>query len=109
MGRAMLVKNLGFLRLPLTEPTARPETKRALPLALYRCLKQPFLAAILPRLFLIVFKYSQPILIKESIRYVTTSYAITSSTYSYWIILSGIAIYVGLAVGLAHKECSLAC
>jgi hypothetical protein len=91
------------------ESTARPETKRSLPLALYRCLKRPFLAAILPRLFLIVFKYSQPILIKESIRYVTTSYTIASSTYGYWIIISGIAVYFGLAVGFGTQNGPLAC
>jgi ATP-binding cassette subfamily C (CFTR/MRP) protein 1 len=86
------------------ETIARPEKKRALPLALYRCLKQPFLAAILPRLFLVIFKYSQPILIKESIRYVTASETFVSSIRGYWIVVSGIAVYAGLAVGIKCIE-----
>lgn len=52
----------------------------------------------MPRLFLIVFRYSQPLLIKRSIKYVTTASAGTSSTYGYWLIVSAVAIYVGLAV-----------
>ncbi|KAB8305120.1 hypothetical protein EYC80_004415 [Monilinia laxa] len=48
---------------------AKPNTKNSLPLALMKCLKQPFFAAVIPRLFLIAFRYSQPTLIKESINH----------------------------------------
>jgi hypothetical protein len=70
----------------------------SLPLALMKCLKQPFLAAIMPRLFLIVFRYSQPILIRESIRYVVAYPPKTESSQGFWLVLSAVAVYVGLAV-----------
>jgi hypothetical protein len=69
----------------------------SLPLAL-KCLKQPFLAAIIPRLFLIAFRYSQPILIRESIRYVVAYPTDKESSQGFWLVLSAVAVYVGLAV-----------
>lgn len=70
----------------------------ALPLALFRCLKKPFLAAIIPRLFLIVFRYSQPILIRCSIHYVSSSaYGDWEST-GYIIVIASIIVNVGLVV-----------
>ncbi|KAK0708156.1 putative ABC transporter [Lasiosphaeris hirsuta] len=80
-----------------------PETARSLPLALLRCLKRPFLAAILPRLFLIMFRYSQPILIRQSIRYVTAP-TTSDRNQGYWLIASAVAIYVGLALSTATYE-----
>ncbi|KAH8689022.1 putative ABC transporter [Talaromyces proteolyticus] len=80
---------------------AKPETKKSLPLALLRCLKKPFFAAILPRLFLIIFRYSQPALISESIRYVMTHPSDAGSSRGFWIVLSAAAVYVGLAVSTA--------
>ncbi|RAH71174.1 putative ABC transporter [Aspergillus aculeatinus CBS 121060] len=77
------------------------ETKRTLPMALYQCLKGPFLAAILPRLFLLVFRYSQPILIKESIRYVASGPTIAASGRGAGLIVSAVAIYSGLAISTA--------
>lgn len=70
----------------------------SLPLALMKCLKQPFLAAIVPRLFLIVFRYSQPILIRESIRYVEAYPTETEYNQGFWLVLSAVTVYVGLAV-----------
>lgn len=70
----------------------------ALPLALFRCLKKPFLAAIIPRLFLIVFRYSQPILIRCSIHYVSSSeYGDWEST-GYMIVITSIIVNIGLVV-----------
>lgn len=86
-----------FLPCFLTN-TAKPEMKMSLPLALMRCLKQPFLAAIVPRLFLIFFRYSQPILIRESIRYVVAYPTNPESSQGFWLVLSAVAVYVGLAV-----------
>lgn len=71
-----------------------------LPLALLKCVKQPFLAAITPRLFLILFRYSQPVLIKQSIRFVTKPPDIEESNYGYWIVVAAVAIYLGLAVSI---------
>ncbi|EED19894.1 oligomycin resistance ATP-dependent permease yor1, putative [Talaromyces stipitatus ATCC 10500] len=80
---------------------AKPETKMSLPLALMKCVKQPFLAAIVPRLFLIIFQYSQPILIRESIRYVVAYPTNTESNQGFWLVLSAIAVYLGLALSTA--------
>ena len=63
-----------------------------------KCISNSFLAAIIPRLFLIIFRYSQPILIKESIRYVGAYPAGSESSRGYWLVVSAVGIYVGLAV-----------
>lgn len=75
-----------------------PETKTALPLALLRCIWRPMAAAAVPRLALILFQYSQPLLIKHSIRYVSTAPASTPTPLGYWLIVSSIVVYIGLAV-----------
>ncbi|PQE09784.1 ABC transporter protein [Rutstroemia sp. NJR-2017a BBW] len=77
---------------------ARPETMKTLPLALLRCEKKAFVAAVIPRLFLIFFRYSQPVLIKESIRYVMAYPTDMESSRGYWLVVSAVGIYVGLAV-----------
>ncbi|KFY68700.1 hypothetical protein V496_00844 [Pseudogymnoascus sp. VKM F-4515 (FW-2607)] len=61
----------------------------------------PFFAVIIPRLFLIVFRYSQPILIKQSIKFVMTSPTDGGSHTGYWLVVIAMAIYVGLAVSIA--------
>jgi ATP-binding cassette subfamily C (CFTR/MRP) protein 1 len=83
--------------LPLTR-LAKPETKKTLPLALLNCVNSLFVAAVIPRLFLIIFRYSQPILIKQSIRYVVDYSASAESSHGYWLFVSAVGIYVGLAV-----------
>ncbi|KAH8596734.1 putative ABC transporter [Bisporella sp. PMI_857] len=77
---------------------AKPETRSALPLTLLKCIKEPFLAAIIPRLFLIVFRYSQPILIKRSIRFVIEYRTGAVSDYGDWLIISAVVVYIGLAI-----------
>jgi len=61
---------------------------------------KPFLGAIISRLFLITFRYSQPALIKQSIRYVTLPTSDIGRFYGEWLIISALAIYLGLAVSL---------
>ncbi|KAF7874446.1 uncharacterized protein EAF02_008423 [Botrytis sinoallii] len=80
---------------------AKPETKYSLPLALMRCLKHPFLAAVVPRLSLIAFRYYQPLLIKESIEYVVAHPIEEESSRGFWLVVSAVAIYVGLALSTA--------
>ncbi|KAH8803106.1 putative ABC transporter [Xylogone sp. PMI_703] len=80
---------------------SKPETKWALPYALYRSIRRPFLRAVLPRLFLTVFRYSQPDLIRNSIQYVTTSSSSDSRPIGYWIVVAAIIIYGGLAISTA--------
>ncbi|TGO29604.1 hypothetical protein BPAE_0013g00560 [Botrytis paeoniae] len=85
---------------------AKPETKYSLPLALMKCLKHLFLAAVMPRLFLIAFRYSQPLLIKESIKYVVAYPIEEESSRGFWLVVSAVAIYVGLALSTAvYQHC----
>jgi len=77
---------------------AKPKEKNSLLITLIKCLKWPFLAPVLPRLLLIVFRYSQPILIKESIRHVAAQPPGTQKGDAFWFIVSAVTIYVGLAV-----------
>lgn len=96
---ARLVEHFEWLNSYFSqEHVVKPETKKSLPLALMQSLKQPFFAAIMPRLFLIVFRYSQPILIRETIRYAAASFAYAETNNRSWLVLSAVAIYTGLAV-----------
>ncbi|KAB5582239.1 putative ABC transporter [Coniochaeta sp. 2T2.1] len=83
------------------ERRAKPETRWTLPLALLRCIRQPFLAAIIPRLFLIVFRYSQPVLIKQSIRFVSMPSESGMDMHGYWLVVSAVVVYLGLAISTA--------
>ncbi|KAL2070754.1 hypothetical protein VTL71DRAFT_13780 [Oculimacula yallundae] len=76
----------------------RRETLCSLPYALIRCVKRQFLAAIMPRMFLTGFRYSQPILIQRSIRYVVANHGSAESSDGYWLLVSALAIYTGLAI-----------
>ncbi|TVY93597.1 ABC transporter [Lachnellula willkommii] len=88
-----------------SQRVARPERK-TLPLALLKAVKKPFLAAIVPRVFLIAFRYSQPTLIKRSIRYVLAYSAGAQSDYGYWLVVSAAIVYVGLAIATAvYQHC----
>lgn len=97
-GLSEVSHNLGIVVFFLLTRLVRPETKKTLPLALMKCVKSQFFAAVIPRLFLIIFRYSQPILIKESIRYVVVYPAGAESGRGYWLVVSAVGIYVGLAV-----------
>lgn len=79
---------------------ASPETKAALPLALLKALMTPFLASVIPRLFLIIFRYSQPPLIKSSIKYVKAFNSNTNDDQGFWLVGTAVIVYVGFAVRL---------
>jgi ATP-binding cassette subfamily C (CFTR/MRP) protein 1 len=77
----------------------KPETATTLLRVLTAALLEPFLAAIPSRLFVIIFQYAQPLLIRQAIRFVTS----TPSERSWidmrmGIVLVSIVVYVGLAV-----------
>ncbi|KAI0401067.1 putative ABC transporter [Xylaria palmicola] len=80
---------------------AKPETERTLLLVLTRCLQAYVFAPVIPRLFLILFRYSQPTLIKESIRYVATYVPEGGIGDRYWLTLSAVIVYFGLALSTA--------
>lgn len=80
--------------------TAKPENGATLPLVLLRCLLAPFMAAILPRVSVIVFRFAQPLLISRAIRFVTQSSVEDHDRSGYWIVVAAASIYIGMAVNL---------
>ncbi|PMD48812.1 putative ATP-binding cassette transporter [Hyaloscypha variabilis F] len=84
---------------------AKPERTTTLPYVLLKCFKGPVAAAILPRLFLIVFRYSQPVLINISVRYIDNARKESGSTEEgRWLIVGALVVYVGLAVSKATYQ-----
>ncbi|KAF3807888.1 ABC transporter FUM19 [Colletotrichum gloeosporioides] len=78
----------------------KPENKITLPRVLVNSLWSHFLAPIIPRLSLIIFRYAQPVLISTVIRYLNSSYVESSQT-GYQLILMASIVYIGLAVSSA--------
>lgn len=55
----------------------------------------------MPRLFLIVFRYGQPLLIRQLIRFVSQPPTHGNNvTEGFWILASAFFVYTGLAVGI---------
>jgi len=59
-----------------------------------------FLAPIIPRFCVIVFRYAQPVLISAAIRTINSAVS-RSSKENYTVILMAVVVYVGLAVSLS--------
>ncbi|KZL84742.1 atp-binding cassette [Colletotrichum incanum] len=96
----------GFRRhraLQAWDQRAKPETKTTLPKVLALSMLSPFLAPIVPRLFLIGFRYAQPILISTAIRYIGNLSG-QSAEGGYSVILMAVVVYVGLAVSKAMYQ-----
>ena len=68
-----------------------------LALVLLRCLRAPFLTVIVPRLFVIVFRYGQPVLIRYAIEYVQSPE--TNEDRGHLLVFVAAIVYTGLAVG----------
>ncbi|KAI0156771.1 putative ABC transporter [Xylariaceae sp. FL1272] len=85
----------------------RTTTQWALPLALLQCFQKQWMASVTPRLFLIAFRYSRPILIKESIKYVRAFSEDSQSIKGYWIVMSAIVIHAGAAFSTSIYQHSL--
>lgn len=65
---------------------------------LFRCLRKPFLIAILPRIFLTFFRYSQPVLISQAIEYVTSDELSRPVLSGHRLVIVAAVVYLGLAV-----------
>ncbi|KAI0837775.1 ABC transporter [Hypoxylon sp. FL0890] len=76
----------------------RPENKMTLPKVLLKCLIKPFLLAIPPRLFLTIFRYSQPIIIRQAIIYVTSNKLSEQLWTGASLVIAAVVVYVGLAI-----------
>jgi hypothetical protein len=78
---------------------AQPETSFTLPRVLFTCFWGEILSPIVPRLFLIVFRYSQPILISVTIGFVRKSSSQDEGMGSgYWLVVLATGTYCGIAV-----------
>ncbi|KAI1414778.1 ABC transporter [Hypoxylon sp. FL1857] len=76
----------------------RPENKMTLPKVLLMCLTKPFLLAIPPRLFLTIFRYSQPIIIRQAIVYVSSDKLSDQLWTGPSLVIAAVVVYVGLAI-----------
>ncbi|XRM48249.1 hypothetical protein ABZX51_011180 [Aspergillus tubingensis] len=80
--------------------SSRTESPRwALPLNMARCLKSALLLPVIPRIFVIVFRYAQPLVMDALIRFVNDT--ATDTDRGFWLILSAAITYIGLAVSAA--------
>ncbi|KAI1441069.1 ABC transporter [Annulohypoxylon stygium] len=80
------------------EQRPRPESGMTLPGALLKCLLKPFLFAIPPRLFLTFFRYSQPIIIRQAIVFVTADKLTNQRWTGFSLVMAAFIVYVGLAI-----------
>jgi ATP-binding cassette subfamily C (CFTR/MRP) protein 1 len=76
--------------------------------ALFRLFKGSLLLNAIPRLMVIVFRYSQPILINSTIRYVAepVTDSVGQEITGYYLILAAFVIYVGNGVSCLLIYCS---
>ncbi|KAK2012789.1 P-loop containing nucleoside triphosphate hydrolase protein [Colletotrichum eremochloae] len=93
-------KSLRQQALRAWDQRGKPEGRSTLPKVLVRSMLPHFLAPIIPRLFLIAFRYAQPVLISTAIRFLSGSSA-QSADEGRLVILMAVVIYVGLAMSRA--------
>ncbi|KAE9376652.1 ABC transporter [Stipitochalara longipes BDJ] len=104
-GKELLSEGLRRKILRTWDQRGKPERATTLPYVLLKCFKSSVAAAILPRLFLIVFRYSQPLLINVSVRYIGNAREESGSTEEgHWLVMGALIVYVGLAVSTATYQ-----
>ncbi|KUI57164.1 Multidrug resistance-associated protein 1 [Cytospora mali] len=91
-------RNLRQTILRVWDQRAKPENGATVPRVLLKCLQTPFLAAIVPRIFVVLFRFAQPLLISRAIRFVTSSPEEDERLNGYWIVVAASLIYIGMAV-----------
>ncbi|KAI8961398.1 P-loop containing nucleoside triphosphate hydrolase protein [Daldinia sp. FL1419] len=89
------------------ENRLKPEGRMTLPKVLFASLKRPFLLAIPPRLFLTLFRYSQPIIIRQSIQYVIGSKPSNQIWTAQGLVTAAVVVYVGLAISTTAYQSRL--
>ncbi|KAH9897277.1 ABC transporter [Xylariomycetidae sp. FL2044] len=88
------------------EQRSTPEKQTTLPSVLLSCLRKPLLLAIPPRILLIIFKYSQPALIRKTIDFVTRATLQDEVWTGQTLVILAIVVYTGLAVSTAvYQHC----
>ncbi|KAK8006062.1 ABC transporter [Apiospora marii] len=104
LSRDMTPKRYRGLMIHWWSQRDKADTKYPLHRALFWAVRKPFLAAILPRTLLIVFRYCQPSLMKETIRYVAAYPEDAEDDRSFRLVLAAVVIYVGLAISTAAYQ-----
>jgi ATP-binding cassette subfamily C (CFTR/MRP) protein 1 len=95
--------------IPMLIPTkVKPEQIKTLPYVLFDCFKRPLLLAILPRLFLIIFRYSQGLLINIAVKCISNVPKASASRdeNGRWLIVGALIVYVGMAVSIESPHFS---
>jgi ABC-type multidrug transport system fused ATPase/permease subunit len=93
-----------YLRHVIVEAWRKSENDPLI-LTLVRCLLTPFVSVILPRLSVVLFRCSQPILISRAIRYVQApTVEGDGQLEGYWLITMAVTIYLGLAISTATYQ-----
>ncbi|KFY61345.1 hypothetical protein V497_03025 [Pseudogymnoascus sp. VKM F-4516 (FW-969)] len=93
-------------RLQRTWDRSNYSKSHTLAIAIFRCFWAPLLTAVVPRLCLIGFNYSQPFLINRVIVFVGKTRNSSSANNSYGLIGATALIYIGIAISTAiykHK------
>lgn len=91
---------LAYLSSLTSSYLAKPETKTTLPKVLAKSMLPHFLAPVIPRLSLIVFRYSQPALITIAIRYLSNSSGeLLTSGFS--VVSMAVIVYLGLTASIS--------
>ncbi|KAB8259252.1 P-loop containing nucleoside triphosphate hydrolase protein [Aspergillus pseudonomiae] len=101
LDRKLSSKHLQKDILRAWDQRAKPETTLTLPATLFLFVRGAFISPILARIFLIVFRYCQPVLINAAVRFVSNKgESQDDANYSYWLIVMASIIYFGLAASI---------
>lgn len=92
--------------IPLLTFLASPEKSTTLLRVLFRCFSVPIAFVAIPRLFLILFQFSQPVLISRAISFVeglTQEQKVddNASATGSWIVVTAVFVYFGLMTSTA--------
>ncbi|KAH8680546.1 ABC transporter [Xylariales sp. PMI_506] len=98
---SLSTQSLRVAALRCWDQRSKPETSWTLPKVLLKVHLWPFIFAAVPRLFLILFRYSQPLLIRQAILYVNNTGMQETSILGFYLIVAAATVYTGLAVSIA--------
>lgn len=105
LDRALESRSLRQAVLRAWDQRGKPEGAATLPRVLLDCILMPFLTAIIPRTAVIVFRFAQPVLMSQAIRFVNSvSAANNLGSAAYFLVVEATAVYVGMAVSTSVYE-----
>ncbi|KAF2715971.1 P-loop containing nucleoside triphosphate hydrolase protein [Polychaeton citri CBS 116435] len=90
-------ETLRLRALQTWDQRAKPEGKLTLPTVIARSMLPQFLSPVIPRLFLILFRYAQPVLISTAIKSISMSPEQPGESGN-TVVIMAVIIYAGLAI-----------